>query len=93
MICSEAVGLTIWLYPPPGSVTPGIIKLFLLNNTLTSFSWIKIPGYTLEKNFDRFWRLVPRFEEWNMTDITDDDLMSRYDYIEHNVDSIEECAR
>ena len=28
-----------------------------------------------------------------MTDITDDDLMSRYDYIEHNVDSIEECAR
>lgn len=69
-----------------------------------------MPGYELEKEWDQWWRLIPRFyiikqkvfsvdnflfrkEEFNMTDISDEDLKSRSNYVEVSVDSVEECAR
>ena len=74
------------------------------------FRWIRMPGYELEKEWDQWWRLIPRFyiikqkvfsvdnflfrkEEFNMTDISDEDLKSRSNYVEVSVDSVEECAR
>ena len=57
------------------------------------FRWERMPGYELEKNWDQYWRLLPRKEEFNFTDVWDEDLKSRYAYIEVDVDSIEQCAR
>ena len=73
-----------------------------------------MPGYELEKNWDRWWRLIPRLdfttahlfltalfrynifcrkEEFNMSQILDEDLKSRAEYVEIAVNSLEQCAR
>ena len=50
-------------------------------------------GYELEKDWDQFWRLLPRKEEFEFADITDEDLRSRYAYVTLDVESVEHCAR
>ena len=50
-------------------------------------------GYELEKGWDQYWRLLPRKEEFEFTDINDQDLRSRYSYITLDVESIDHCAR
>ena len=52
-----------------------------------------MPGYELEKGWDQYWRLLPRKEEFNFTDVWDEDLRSRFAYLEVDVKSIEHCAR
>ena len=67
--------------------------LFVMFAICINFRWIRMPGYELEKSLDGWWRLIPRMEEFNLTDISDDDLKSRANYVEVTVNSAEHCSR
>ena len=87
---------TILYFPAQRNVIKGVC---VTNNLVCyvliciAFRWIRMPGYELEKSLDGWWRLIPRMEEFNLTDISDDDLKSRANYVEIAVNSPEHCSR